>query len=99
NLSAALAMRDRKTLLIDLDPQANSTITYLDAAMTHGSMFDVLGEGTEIRDVIMPSPVANLDVAPARLALAKLEGKLVGEIDAHFRLRDRLEKIQKDYEF
>jgi chromosome partitioning protein len=99
NLSAALAMRDRKTLLIDLDPQANSTITYLDTEMTHGSMFDVLAEETEIRDVIMPSPIANLDVAPARLALAKLEGKLVGEIDAHFRLRDRLEKIQNDYEF
>jgi chromosome partitioning protein len=99
NLAAALAMRSRKTLLIDLDPQANSTITYLDAAMTHGSMFDVLAEGVEIRDVIMPSPVANLDVAPARLALAKLEGKLVGEIDAHFRLRDRLESVQSDYEF
>jgi chromosome partitioning protein len=99
NLSAALAMRGRKTLLIDLDPQANSTITYLDAAMTHGSMFDVLADGTELRDVVMPSPVTNLDVAPARLALAKLEGKLVGEIDAHFRLRDRLEAVQKDYDF
>jgi chromosome partitioning protein len=99
NLSAALAMRGRKTLLIDLDPQANSTMTYLDEAMMHGSMFDVLAEGVEIRDVVMPSPVANLDVAPARLALAKLEGKLVGEIDAHFRLRDRLETAQKDYDF
>jgi chromosome partitioning protein len=99
NLSAALAMRGRRTLLIDLDPQANSTITYLDASMTHGSMFDVLADGVEIRDVVMPSPVANLHVAPARLALAKLEGKLVGEIDAHFRLRDRLEVIQKDYDF
>lgn len=99
NLAAALAMRSRKTLLIDLDPQANSTITYLDAAMTHGSMFDVLAEGVAIRDVIMPSTVANLDVAPARLALAKLEGKLVGEIDAHFRLRDCLEAVQSDYEF
>jgi chromosome partitioning protein len=99
NLSAALAMRGRKTLLIDLDPQANSTMTYLDEAMMHGSMFDVLAEGVEIRDVVMPSPVANLDVAPARLALAKLEGKLVGEIDAHFRLRDRLEAAQKDYDF
>jgi chromosome partitioning protein len=99
NLAAALAMRSRKTLLIDLDPQANSTITYLDAAMTHGSMFDVLCDGVAMRDVIMPSPVANLDVAPARLALAKLEGKLVGEIDAHFRLRDCLDVVQSDYEF
>jgi len=38
-------------------------------------------------------------VAPARIALAKLEAKLVGEMDAHFRLKDRLEPIRGDYEF
>jgi chromosome partitioning protein len=47
----------------------------------------------------LASPVAILVGAPARLALAKLEGKLVGEIDAHFRLRDCLEAVQNDYEF
>jgi len=100
NLAAGMAMRGRKALLIDLDPQANSSITYLDPNAQKLSMFDVLADGVPIRDVIVPSQLENLGVAPARLALAKLEGKLVGELDAHFRLRDQLETIRDDgYEF
>jgi chromosome partitioning protein len=38
-------------------------------------------------------------VAPARIALAKLEGQLVGEIDAHYRLKDRLQCVNGRYEF
>jgi chromosome partitioning protein len=99
NLAAALAMRGRKTLLIDLDPQANSSITYLEAAALDPSKFDVQSNGTPLRAAIKTSPVAHLDVAPARLALAKLETQLVGEIDAHFRLKDRLDAIKDEYEF
>jgi chromosome partitioning protein len=39
----------------------------------------------------------NLSVAPSRIALAKLEAKLVGEIDAHFRLKDRLDAIRGEF--
>jgi chromosome partitioning protein len=99
NLAAGMAMRGRKTLLIDLDPQANSSITYLDPNSPRRSMFEVLADGVAIAEVITPSEVENLSVAPARLALAKLEGKLVGELDAHFRLRDQLETIRDAYEF
>src|SRR5438876_630878 len=62
-------------------------------------MFDVLSNGTPLSDVITASPVANLDVAPSRIALAKLESQMVGEIDAHFRLKDRLEAVKDRYEF
>jgi chromosome partitioning protein len=99
NLSAALAMRGRRTLLIDLDPQANSSLTYLDVRSLPHSMFDVLSDGHKITDIVTPTTIANLDLAPARLGLAKLESKLVGEIDAHFRLRDRLEALGDRYEF
>ena len=47
--------------------------------------------------MIVQSPVDNLFVAPSRIALAKLEAKLVGELDAHFRLKDKLEPIRKQY--
>ena len=99
NLAAALAMRGKRTLLVDLDPQANSSISYLDTRTVDRSMFDVLSNGTTISDVILPSPVANLFVAPSRIGLAKLESQLVGELDAHFRLKDRLDKVAGDYEF
>jgi cellulose biosynthesis protein BcsQ len=47
--------------------------------------------------VILPSTLPNLFVAPSRIALAKMEAKLVGELDAHFRLKDRLEPILEQY--
>jgi chromosome partitioning protein len=99
NLAAALAQRGRRTLLVDLDPQANSSISYLDARKIPKSMFDVLSNGTPLSDVITPSPVANLDVAPSRIALAKIESQLIGEVDAHFRLKDRLELVADRYDF
>ncbi len=99
NLSAALAQRGRRTLLIDLDPQANSSISYLDLSTVQHSMYDVFCDGVPLREVIVPTHVKNLDLAPARIALAKLEAQLVGEIDSHFRLKDRLAPAQQDYDF
>jgi chromosome partitioning protein len=99
NLAAALAQRGRNTLLIDLDPQANSSISYLDVRNVPKSMFDVLSNGTPLSDIITKSPVKHLDVAPSRIALAKLESQLIGEVDAHFRLKDRLDLVADRYEF
>src|SRR6478752_938717 len=49
NLSAAVANKGFKTLLIDLDPQANSTMSYVDARGVQRSMFDVLVTGGRIQ--------------------------------------------------
>jgi chromosome partitioning protein len=100
NLAAALAMRGRRTLLVDMDPQSNSSMSYLDVRRIERSLYDVLSDSScALSEVIVPSTVNNLWVAPARIALAKLEAKLVGEMDAHFRLKDRLEPVRGDYEF
>jgi chromosome partitioning protein len=99
NLAAALAMRGRKTLLVDLDPQANSSLTFLDVRSLERSMYDVLSDGMMLQDVVVASSQENLDIAPARIGLAKLEAKLVGEIDGHFRLKDRLQVLADHYEF
>jgi chromosome partitioning protein len=98
NLAAALSMRGKPTLLIDLDPQANSSMSYLDVTKVTRSVYDAIAEpNVGFADVILPSNQPNLFVAPSRIALAKLEGKLVGELDAHFRLKDRLEPIREQY--
>jgi chromosome partitioning protein len=99
NLAAALAMRGKRTLLVDLDPQANSSISYLDTRPLERSMYDVLQNGTGLGEIVQETPVPNLFVAPSRIALAKLESQLVGELDAHFRLKDRLDKLAGQYEF
>ena len=51
-----------------------------------------------ITEIIQPAAtLANLYVAPARIALAKLEARLVGELDAHFRLKDKMDKLAGEY--
>jgi chromosome partitioning protein len=98
NLAAALALRGKPTLLIDLDPQANSTMSFLDMTQLSKSVYDAVTDpGVGLADVIVPSSIQNLSIAPSRIALAKLEAKLVGELDAHFRLKDKLEPILGDY--
>ena len=98
NLAAALAMRGRKVLLIDLDPQANSSISFLEHTVIARSTYDAIADpNVSLADVIQPSSLKNLWVAPSRIALAKLEAKLVGELDAHFRLKDKIEAVRERY--
>ena len=99
NLAAAFALRNKRTLLIDLDPQANSTMSYLDALGLEKSMYDVFVDSSvAMPDVIRQASQPNLWIAPSRIALAKLEARLVGELDAHFKLKDRLAAVQNDYD-
>ena len=99
NLAAALAQKGLKTLLIDLDPQSNTTMSYVDRKTVEKSMFDVLTEPTvKMSHVVRHSAFPNLDIAPARISLAKIESKLLGEIDGHFRLRDKLDGARARYD-
>jgi chromosome partitioning protein len=98
NLAAALAMRGKRTLLIDLDPQANSSISFLDLRTVTRSTYDAIAESNcGLTDIIQPAPVENLFIAPARIGLAKLEARLVGELDAHFRLKDKIQALNGDF--
>jgi len=102
NLSAAVANKGFKTLLIDLDPQANSTMSYVDPRSITRSMFDVLvSEELSFNDVIVSTQLPNLWLAPSKIALAKLESKLIGELDGPFRLKDKIADaaVQYDYIF
>jgi chromosome partitioning protein len=98
NLAAALAMRGRKTLLIDLDPQANSSISFLEQSAIGKTTYDAIAEpAVSLQEIILPATLPNLSIAPARISLAKLESRLVGELDAHFRLKDKIEKLGGEY--
>ncbi len=100
NLAAALAQKRRKTLLVDLDPQGNATLSFVDPKTVEASVYDLLVDPlVNAADVVMPTPYDELDIIGSRISLAKAESKLVGEFDGHFRLKDKLEPILKLYEY
>jgi len=100
NLAAALALSGKRTLLVDMDPQANSTVSFLDTNGVELSVFDYL-EDVDIAfdDVVRSTKMENLELLPASIALAKLEAKMIGEIDGHFRLKDRIEGVSTRYDY
>ena len=101
NLSAALANKGLRTLLVDLDPQCNSTLSYIDQRAVGKSIYEALSDPhTSIKEVIVPAEnLPELHLAPSSLSLAKLESKLIGEIDSQFRLKDELNSIIRRYDY
>jgi chromosome partitioning protein len=101
NLAAALASKGVKTLVVDLDPQGNSSMSFLDIHQLGKSMYDALTEDhIHLADIIQPAEkVENLSIAPATISLAKIEAKLIGELDSHYRLKDELQRTQDDYDY
>lgn len=101
NISAALALKGKNTLLVDVDPQAHSSLSVVrDPQSQENSIYDVLvGDGKQITDVIMQSTIPGLKVVMSKIAMAKLETTLIGEIDGHYRLKDSLSSIKKMYDF
>ena len=100
NVSAALAFLGYKTLLVDMDPQTNSTVSFIDPHTIKYSIFDLL-ENSELsfEDVVQATSINNLSILPASISLAKLESKLIGEIDGHFRLKDKIDGFKYKYDY
>ncbi len=99
NLSAACARQGKRVLLIDLDPQGNSSLSFIGSENINGSAFELLTELEQPwENFIHHTKVKNLDLVPSKISLAKMEAKLVGDFDAIFRLRDRIEEIRNQYD-
>ena len=100
NLAAALALKKKKTLLVDLDPQSNASIAFFAPDEITSTMYDIFAEHpAEMAKIIRPTKDPNLFVAPARLALARLEQQLAGQFDAPFKLKDALAPVVKSYDY
>ncbi len=99
NLAAAFARRNKRVLLLDLDPQGNSSLSFIDPRIVERSAYEFMTDGqSSVEIYVHPTPLDNLEVIPSRINLAKLEAKLVGDFDAPFRLKDRLEGFRHKYD-
>ncbi|HET7275018.1 MAG TPA: AAA family ATPase [Longimicrobiaceae bacterium] len=101
NLGACLAVAEKRTLVIDIDPQGNATSGLgVQKEKLERSIYDVLVEGTPIREVIVPHVHFDcLDVAPATRDLVGVEVELVSRKAREGILREAIQAVRDDYDF
>lgn len=105
NLSASLAAAGHQTLLVDLDPQANATVSLgIDAATLERTVYHVIvdpnpDDGLPMAAVIRKTNVKRLDLAPSSIDLAAAELELAARIGRETALRKRLAPLRSQYDF
>jgi chromosome partitioning protein len=100
NLGAALALAGRRTLLVDLDPQANSTRALgVERDPERVSIYDMLIEGADPRGSLLPTELENLSLCPSENELTGAEVELTGLPRREYRLAAVLDGIRADFDF
>jgi len=100
NLGAALAVRGQRVLVVDSDPQGNTTTGFgIDKGRIERDVYDVLMQQATIAEVIQPSEIEGLDVVPATINLAGAEIELVSGLSRETRMRSALAPIADTYDF
>ena len=99
NLAASLAACERKVLLIDLDPQANATSGVGFSKNEEKSIYPVLVEGLNIREIIRPTELPTFHLAPSSVDLVAAELELSDAIGREFHLRRALQEVASDYDY
>jgi chromosome partitioning protein len=100
NLCASLAAAERRTLLVDMDPQANATSGMgFDKDALEATVYDVLIEGTPAREAVLNTVMPFLDLLPSNQQLTGAEIELVPVMAREFKLREALRSIRAEYDY
>ena len=100
NLSAALAHFNRRVLLVDMDPQGNSSRGLgIDISLINKCVFDVILGDTNIQKIIKKTPQKSLDLLPSKLSLSTIELGQTPLEDSFSSLKNALTKIGEEYDY
>jgi len=100
NLSVYLAVEGHKVLLVDADPQGNSTSGLgTDKNTIEKSLYNVLLSESQIKDVIVKTEIENLSLVPSNIDLIGAEVELIEEPDREKRLRTALAAISEEFDY
>lgn len=99
NLSALLAKKGKKVLLIDTDPQGNATSGVGVDKTVSFSVYDVLVDDVEIENTLQLTEMKNLEVCPSNINVAGAEVQLVSKENREYKLKKKIEKIKNDYDY
>ena len=100
NLSACLAELGKKVLLMDVDPQGNSTSGYgIDKSKIKRSIYDVLVDDVDMSEAILDTEIENLKILPATIQLAGAEIELVSVMSRETKLKRAIDKVKYDYDY
>ncbi|MBN1891458.1 MAG: ParA family protein [Clostridiales bacterium] len=100
NLAAYLALKNKKVLLVDLDPQGNATSGYgFNKQELDSSVYDVLVNEAEITEVIQSTNQKNVEMCPTNINLAGAEVELVSAMSRETILKRAFEPVLSKYDF
>jgi chromosome partitioning protein len=100
NLAASLAVLEYRTLLVDADPQANSTSGIgFDPRAIKASVYECIINDLDPREAIQKTDTPNLDLLPAHIDLVGAEIEMINLNDREFKMRSVLNQVVDDYDF
>jgi chromosome partitioning protein len=100
NLAASLAVLEKSTLLVDIDPQANATSGLgIEKSTVETGIYDVLMNEVSIEDIITKTQLEKLHLAPSQIDLAGAEVEMVGIEGRESLLKPRLDSLRNKYQY
>ncbi len=100
NLAACLGVLEKKTLLIDADPQANATSGVgIDPKTVKTSIYECLLGDVDIKDIAIQTENPNLDIIPAHIDLVGAEIEMISLPNREQMMRHALKQVREDYDF
>lgn len=98
NIAHGLSLSNYKVLLIDIDPQANSSGIFIEASQVENSIADLFQQKKTPQEIILPTKYPNLDVLPSSINLAEVELSTLS-VEAPYVLRDSILSLNDAYDF